>query len=124
MKYTESKIKELKDFIEKLKVNGFEVYAPEPLTTYCNFVKDNKIGYVERSYSGFNFSTVHKPNTDCGTNFSIHSDIDNPTIKMAEDCFLNTPHWGTGHASHVIKYSSWKEYINYPTNDIIKKVKM
>ena len=121
---TNLKTKELKGYIKKLKGAGFKVYAPEELSTYCHFTKNGKIGYVEAGDFGFNFSTVHKPNTRCGTGFSIHREVSNPTIKMAEDCFVNTPHWAMSDISHVKKYTNWTDYTNSPTNRIIEKIEV
>ena len=106
------KTQELKEFIKVLKENGFKVYAPKKMSTYCHFVKNGNIGYVERGDFGFNFSSVHKPNKGCGTGYSIHRDVYEPTIKKAEDCFCVQ--------LNVKKYKDWEDYLKSPINRIIE----
>ncbi len=116
---------ELLEFAEELKSKGYRVYAPADVTTYCNFVKDDKIGYVERGDYGFNFSTVHKPCRECGTGYSMHREIVNPTVEMAQDCLVLAPHWAWSKDVKAIrKYKNWEEYISYPVNNIIRKAEL
>ena len=114
----------LKEFALELKEEGFDVYLPKERKTYCNFVKNNGIGYVECGDFGFYFSTVHKPNRQCGTGYSIERDIITPTIEIAKSCCLiSRPHWGN-HDHAPIKYKSWDDYLSYEINTIIEKVKL
>ena len=113
------KTKELKEFIKILKKNDFKVYAPKKITTYCHFVKNNNIGYVERTDSGFNFSSVHKPNNRCGTGYGIFREEYSPTISHAERCFIYKPNWASVN-DIVEKYKSWDDYISNSINQIIK----
>lgn len=114
---TEIKREQLMEFIEKLKAGGFQVYAPRNMTTYAHFVKDDKIGYVERGDYGFNFSTVHKPCRECGTGYSIHRDVSYPTIEMAKDSLVMAPHWASFTDVQAIKkYKNWEDYTSYPQN--------
>ncbi len=115
---------ELIKFSQELKTNGFDVYLPEGINpTYCKFVKDNNIGYVENTDNGFNFSTVHEPNCSCGTGYSIHREVFDPTVKMALACFVNRPHWASNR-DKVKKYSSWENYLKSEVNNIIKMIKI
>lgn len=115
---------EFMDYALKLKEAGFDVYIPEGENpTYCKFVKNDKIGYVENSDYGFNFSSVHKPNRQSGTGYSIHREIGNPTIKMAEDCFIIKPNWAS-RDDMPIKYKSWADYESKEINNIITKIKL
>lgn len=119
---TETKRDQLLEFIEELKANGFTVYAPKKITTYCNFVKEDQIGYVERGDFGFNFGTVHKPCPECGTGYSIHREIACPTVEMAQDCFMVAPRWASREdVKAVKKYRNWEEYKNLPVNRIVPK---
>ena len=121
----EAKREQLLKFVEELKDGGFKVYAPTNITTYCNFVKDDKIGYVERGDYGFNFGTVHKPCRECGTGYSIHREIGNPTVEMAEDCLRFAPHWASSTDVQAIKkYKNWEEYASYSINKITPKVEL
>ena len=116
---------EFKDFTEQLKANGFKVYAPVPSklfpkTTYCFFVKNDQIGYMDEQL-GFNFGTVHKPCRQCGTGFGIHRDISHPTIQMAEDSLIFAPSWSSGaDRKAVVKYKNWEDYLKIRTNQIMK----
>ena len=59
---------------------------------YIFFTRNDSIGYLQvNRFTGFDFSSVHKPNRECGTGFSIHNELHNPTIKHAEDCFIPCP---------------------------------
>lgn len=104
---------QLLDFASELKSSGFKVYAPVNTTTYCHFVKNDKIGYVEAGDWGFNFTTVHKPCRECGTGFSMYRDVI-PNVSMADDCLILAPYW----ASHynykaVVKYKNWEDYTSH-----------
>ena len=114
---------QLSEFVKELKDKGYKVYAPENLTTYCHFVKDDKIGYVEAGDYGFNFSTVHKPCTECGTGFQVHREITHPTLEMAKDCMVVAPHWAYDRRA-VKKYKNWQDYASHPVNNIIPNVEL
>lgn len=122
---TETKREQLLEFIEELKNKGYKVYAPAEVTTYCNFVKDDRIGYVERGDYGFNFGTVHKPCHECGTGFGMERETHNPTVQMAGDCLIIAPDWASSaDIQAVIKYKNWEDFISYPVNKIIPKVEL
>ena len=122
---TDIKQAHLLKFIKELKDNGFKVYAPSKgVTTYCHFVKDDRIGYVESSDWGFNFGTVHKPCRECGTGYSIHRET-YPTVRMAEDSLTLAPHWATSEQMQAIKkYKSWEDYVNFPQNKWSSQVEL
>ena len=108
----------LLEYINELKSKGFKIYAPEKLTTYCNFVKEDKIGYVECSDWGFNFCTVHKPCRECGTGFGVYREICDPSPQMAEDCFIFAPDWATPlDLKAVRKYSNVEEFLTERHNN-------
>ena len=105
------KINELRKFIKKLKKQGFQVFIPKDPATFCYFVRVNKIGYVELTDYGFNFSTVHKPNRSCGTGYSIHREDWEPTVQKAIDCLIYKPSWA-GNNDIVNKYKNWEDYLS------------
>ena len=113
----------LLQFAKELKQNGFDVYLPivNHGHTWCHFVKDNNIGYVEYGRFGWNFATVHKPSKQNGTGFSVYRDDCDPTIKKAMYCFCVCPWQNHG---KVEKYKSWEDYMSKPVNNIIKKEKL
>ena len=120
---TETKRDQLLEFTEKLKNKGFKVYAPKEITTYCHFVKYDKIGYVESGDYGFNFSTVHKPCSECGTGFGMERETHNPTVEMAFDCLVEYPAWASNADRHAVKkYRNWEEYTSWPVNKIIPHI--
>ena len=115
----------LHEFVKELKQNGFKVFtsAEDKNYSYCHFIKDDKIGYVQTDYfGGLSFSTVHKPCKGFGTGFGLN-DLNNrvwqPTIKDAEKCFITAPNWATGNIGDIKKYKNWDEYINTPINKIL-----
>ena len=123
---TAIKEQELSKFITKLKKNGFKVYIPfekDKEITYCNFVKYDKIGYVECGDHGFNFSTVHRGSKGSGSGYQVHREKGEPTIKMAEDCFVNRPNWANS-GDTVDKYKNWEDYLKGSTNRIIDKFEL
>jgi len=115
----------LHEFVKELKQNGFKVFtsAEDKNYSYCHFIKDDKIGYVQTDYfGGLSFSTVHKPCKNFGTGFGLN-DLNNrvwqPTIKDAENCFITAPNWATGNIGDIKKYKNWDEYVNTPINKIL-----
>jgi hypothetical protein len=120
-----AKKEKLLEFAQVLKNNGFKVYAPEKYTTYCNFVKDDKIGYCEvNDWGSFNFSTVHKACRECGTGYSMHREVC-PEVKMAEDCFVMAPDWANSQDFKAIrKYKNWEEYVSEPINRLLRVVEL
>ena len=113
----ETKRDRLLEFVRELKGNGYKVYAPGNITTYCHFMKGNKIGYVECGDYGFNFGSVHKPCRECGTGYSIHREIQNPLVSMAKDCLVLAPSWAYDQdIKAIVKYKNWEDYTNYPGN--------
>ena len=122
---TDEKRSQLLEFAKELKDEGYKVYAPVGITTYLHFVKDGKIGYVERGDYGFNFSTVHKPSQQSGTGFSIHREVYSPTVAMAKDSLVSAPDWASSADRKAVKkYENWGDYTSYPQNKIIPEVEI
>lgn len=113
---------ELDEFAYLLKENGFTVIIPrrEELPTWFHFFKDGKMGYVQKSYySGFDFSSEHKPCKNYGTGLGVHQMVD-LTIENAIDA-LNEMGWKNDRNYNKINhYKSADEYINAPTNEWAK----
>ena len=121
----------LHKFVKDLKENGFKVYTSDQKEdySYCHFVKDNKIGYVQTDYfGGLTFSTVHKPFKNIGTGFGLNDTdnrVFNPTIEDAEKSFMIAPNWATyKQRNSVVKYESWEDYLSKPVNQILKQVEL
>lgn len=118
----------LHKFVNTLKDNNFEVYTSAKTEdySYCFFVKDNKIGYVQTAYfGGLTFSTVHHGCRSCGTGFGLNDDgICNPTIEDAENAFMIAPYWASQYIKDVKKYKSWEDYTSKPINQILKYIKL
>jgi hypothetical protein len=118
--------KELKDFIETLKKERFDIYIPAHTNniTYCHFVKNDNIGYVQYDrICGFSFSSIHHSNQKTGTGFNIHREIINPTVSHAYDCFVHYPAWASSSDKKATKkYRNWDDFINVNTS--IHKIKI
>ena len=116
----ESRNQLLHDFVTELKKNGFDVYTSSKDNgySYCFFVKDDKIGYVESDYFfGLNFSTVHKPCQAFGTGFGLNRAVTEPKIENALQCFMVCPDTYRNYkgVETIKKYSDWAEYISKNT---------
>lgn len=106
------KHKMINDLINQAKSNGFEVYAPENITSYFYIIKDNKIGYCENNnLTGPKYSTVHKANKQSGTGFRVDN---------MQDTLIHSPYWAGGLSGTVIKYKSKDEFINKHWQKLIK----
>lgn len=118
------KTHELEQYAYLLRDHGWDIYyCPSHYAgeiTYFFFVKDNKIGYVQADYfGGLRFSTVHKPDSEVGTGFTL--DPARPTAATADlVASMVAPDWATpSQLSRVRKYSNWGEkagsyeFVNY-----------
>lgn len=103
----------LNQFAIELLNNGFRIVLhTDELRGWIHFGKDGKVGYVEQKspHAGLTFSTKHKPCRECGTGFRIHSDIFEPTIEHATDCFT-TPAWASKFT--FARYKDLEEIAHY-----------
>lgn len=102
---------ELLAYLHKLLAAGFDVYLPvstacRPEIRYANFVKDDRIGYVQcGTFYGLDFSTVRKPSREHGSGTSRGREQVNPSVKSAESCLL-----GDGGAMSKYVYRNWSEF--------------
>jgi len=102
---------ELKDFSKLLQENGFTVIvsAKHPFK-WLYFEKDGKLGTVSPShYSGFDFSTVHKPCNAAGTGYGISQDSE-LSVALANDSLAMG--WKDRPvSSEVVKYKNAQDFI-------------
>jgi len=92
----------IQQFISQAKEEGFSVYAPEKLSSYFYFSKDNKIGYCQyNNFRGVSFSTIHKGNPHTGTGF---------TVSSFDEALCIRPHWAGD--TPVIKFNSMADFLN------------
>lgn len=114
-----TKFPELDAFALELKANGFTVILSEEPTTYFHFFKDGFLGYVQKGYySGYDYSTQHKPSSEHGTAFEIESNTMELSVKMANKCLVKMPGWVRNRQNQklrsedkVILYASPEEFI-------------
>ena len=112
MNFTELQANDLfKNFISQLLENGYQVYVSDSQKgnkTFCQIVKDNKIGSVDMDYSnGLNFATVNKPCKEYGTGSSVAREVFEPTLELAEQTFNYFAWHITG---KVVKYKDWNDF--------------
>lgn len=101
----------IQQFIEQAKEQGFSVYAPEKLSSYFYFSKDNNIGYCQYTNArGVSFSTVHKANLYTGTGFAVDS---------FEQALGNRSHWASA-TTTVIKFNSLTEFLDKHWQPLVK----
>ena len=92
----------IQDLIQQAKKKGFEVYAPEKLTSYFYFSKDDKVGYAQLDrMTGPSFSTVHKPNKSTGTGYKVGSFSEALCFKPMWACSRDV----------VVKYDSLSDFL-------------
>ena len=92
----------IQEMIEDAKREGFQVIAPEKLTTYFWITDGTRLGYCQADrLRGPSFSTVHKPCKHAGTGYEAASMV------RALD---NRPGWASGDAP-VVKYRDPAEFI-------------
>jgi len=109
---------ELTEFANELKANGFTVLvsAKYPFE-WLHFYKDGNFGTVgSNGFYNYNFGTVHKPCTECGTGFGTDRDT-NLTIESANNSLVSAPNWATANERKAIKkYTSIEDFINSTHN--------
>ncbi len=101
------------DTIAKVQGFGFSVYMRKDSDTWLLFTDGKNIGYLEDGPYGFNFSTVHKPNTTSGTGFQIGRNENDFSEADLKNCFVAVPSWADSRSrASVAKYRDIAEYIN------------
>lgn len=90
---------------------GFDKWPSE----YFHFTDGKEIGYCQQErMGGLTFSTVHKPNGQCGTGYRITDDpgfYEVPHIDQAKKAFLFAPSWARpSEIRAIVKYKNWDEF--------------
>lgn len=116
LKFKCESLKEVYDLCKKLGLKMFTSQAPENISYF--FISDGeKIAYCESKYGCASFSTVHKPNRQCGTGFGLDYDTSKTleqNILFALNCFA--PAWASNSDRQAVKkYTSDKEYLKRET---------
>jgi hypothetical protein len=117
----------IKEFINNVLLkNGISVMIPEnEASNYAFFFIGPQMLYFQEDYFNgqIRFSTVHKPCKKYGTGFSLSNPYEGPAIETVDIQYLsNLPKlysqiWKN---KKVEKYSSFNDYLNSPTNQILK----
>lgn len=114
-----------KGFIKQLLENGFQVYVSDSQKgdkTFCQIVKDNKIGSVHTDrFGGLNFATVNKPCKNYGTGSSVAREVFEPTLELAEQTFNYFAWHITG---KVVKYKDWNDFQSSGLNKILNYIEI
>lgn len=96
------------EHINTLKSFGYDVYlSSDPRWhTYAFFVDaQGRLGYVQKIYDGFSFSTCHVPTKDIGTGFAL-DDCASLTKENCELALVVAPAWAkASEVRKVIKHS-------------------
>ena len=126
---TKFKFDEIKALAALMLSEGWEVAATNDKrgTTYIHFSDDGKnVGYAQQErFGGVTFSTVHKPNSNCGTGFAV-TDRDagnfDPTLGDARSAFTFAPYWASKRDREAVqKFDSFSAYLESPMNKIVEK---
>lgn len=98
--------------------NGFRVVIFQSENINQIFVenKEKNICTIHYGLGGLNIGTVHKPNRETGTGFSIKRDLGTIHIKTIDDaCNTFASHWAGKSAKSVNKYDSIDDYVSKQT---------
>lgn len=97
---------------------GFRVFIrPNRDTTlgdWCVFSDGTRLGYAQNTrYRGVSFSTMHKPNRQTGTGFSMGDGLgEDFTKEQAEKAFTFAPEWASeSDRRSVAKYPSIEAWL-------------
>ena len=95
--------------------NGFRVFRGA-LGTYLFFATGDNIGYVQyHSAEGYRWSTIHKPNRNCGTGFRMDGSGDSILSMAYETARTTVPMWDFGRTAResIKKFKSVDEFLKY-----------
>lgn len=124
------KNEELKKCYELAKKAGYTVYTSQKkdqTISYFNIAGKEGIGYIQAGDFGrVLYSTVHKPNTQCGTGFRINNEEEEASLKRIKDTFAFCPDWviSKRDIEAVKKYKDWEDYLKNPLNQILSYKKI
>lgn len=105
----------IQNVIKQVKSLGFQVYAPEKLSTYFYYIDGYNIAYMQLKDNGFYINTVHKPNRQTGTGFRMMDIYENEINKEnLQKGFCLAPEWATiKDIKSVKKYTSIDEFLKW-----------
>lgn len=103
--------------IDAVKRAGFSVYMldGDASKTWAIFTDGANIGYLQDDRPGYSIGTLHRPNQQSGTGFSVRqrldvTDLDRETLSCAFDF---TPAWvGAQDRASVRKYRGMKDFLD------------
>jgi hypothetical protein len=108
MNFKEEKRQMLRDYRRLLLDNGFTIVDIEDVPDQFYFWKGDRVGTVWSNYfSGFNFSTVHKPCRGCGTGYGIIENTLDLSVFNANETINSRPTW----AGKPEYYSGPEDYV-------------
>ena len=111
--------------IEAIRSLGFDVWLPLEKTTYLYYSDGKNIACLQMGrFGGFETSTCHIPNKQCGTGFSISDNAQLTRESLAEAlCFA--PQWAsTTDKNSVIKWESPEKFAdkNWQTLEKMERI--
>lgn len=97
--------------IEFIKAQGYRVFVRDiHKPTYCFFTDGTRIGYAQWDTFRQAVSSVHKPNTACGTGFHISDEITASSLERTLECVY--PHWASASDRRSVhKYADMDAYL-------------
>lgn len=100
--------------IQKIRDLGFRVFMINPEDTWLIYTDGTNIGYLQDDRGiGLSISTVHKPNRESGTGFTVAQCLGTVDVDILKTGFVNVPHWDHGRYSQSVKkYKDIEEYLN------------
>ena len=114
----------LRDYAKELILADIRVFmsVDNKNISYLKISKNGKIGYCQlESFTGFSFTTVHKPNRRSGTGYQTDTEIINPKIENALKTFINKPCWAVNDGVEIQKY---KDIDDYMKNSYLKYIEV
>lgn len=123
------KNEELEKCYKLAKKAGYTVYTADDKEKLSWFyiVSKQGIGYIQAGDFGRVFySTVHKPNRQCGTGFRINEEEQEASLEMINSTFAFCPSWvrEKRDIEAVKKYKDWEEYLSQPLKQILSYKKI
>ena len=100
-----------KEIVETIRALGFDVWFPVGKSTYLYYSDGKNIAYLQMGrFGGFETSTCHIPNRQCGTGFRISDNAQLTRESLAEG-FCFAPRWAsTTDKNSVIKWESPEKF--------------
>ena len=107
--------------IEFIKKQGYRVFVSEKTNpTYCYYSDGKNVGYAQWSDFRAYVGTVHIPNKQTGTGFSVADAITEGSLKSG---FAMLPSWASGtDRGFVVKYSDLDHWLS--SRSIVKMIEV